>query len=81
MTAPTLDRQTILRAVQSWTPEEQVALVRDILEQAPAPIFEEPRTSPNPAGLTGLIANGKTPPTDEEVSQWLDERRSAKYGS
>jgi hypothetical protein len=80
MAAPSLDRQTILRAVQSWPAEEQMALVREILEQAPAPIVEEPRVAPNSASLAGLIANGKTPPTDEEVAQWLDERRAAKYG-
>lgn len=80
MAAPTLHRQTILRTVQALPPEEQIALVREILEQVPAPIVEEPRQPPNSAGLAGLIANGKTPPTDEEVAQWLDERRSAKYG-
>jgi len=80
MAAPTLDRQTILRTVQTWTAEEQLALVREILEQVPTPLVEEPRVAPNSAGLAGLIANGKTSPTDEEVAQWLDERRSTKYG-
>jgi hypothetical protein len=80
MATTTLDRETILRAVQTWSPEEQMALVQEILEQVRAPLVEEPRLPPDSAGLAGLIANGKTPPTDEEVAQWLDERRTAKYG-
>ena len=61
MATPTMDRETILRAVQTWSPEEQMALVRDILEQVQAPLVEEPRLPPNSATLAGLIANGKTP--------------------
>ncbi len=80
MATPTLDRETILRAVRSWPTDEQIALAEEILELAQEPTVEEPLEPPDSRSLAGLIANGQTPPTDEEVAQWLDEHRMEKYG-
>lgn len=80
MKAPALDRETILHAVQSWPTEEQIALAEEILELAQGPTVEEPLEPPDSRSLSGLIANGQTPPTDEEVAQWLDAHRMEKYG-
>ncbi|MGH2517231.1 MAG: hypothetical protein ACRDHP_16400 [Ktedonobacterales bacterium] len=80
MATPTRDRENILKAVQEWSPDEQIALVRDILEHLSGPFIEEPTAPPDSRGLAGLLANGRIPPTDEEVAQWLDERRVEKYG-
>lgn len=91
MATPTLDRETILRAVRSWPAGEQIALAEEILELAQEPTVEEPlEPTPDGAGessrqgswqnLVGLLATDKPPPTDEEVAQWLDEHRMEKYG-
>ena len=80
MAISTLDRETILQAIRTWPPDEQRALAREILERVGVPLVEEPLTPPDSRGLAGLIANGQTPPTDEEVAQWLDERRLERYG-
>lgn len=80
MNAPALDRETILCTVQSWPAEEQIALAVEILELAQGPTAEEPLEPPDSRSLAGLIANSQTPPTDEEVAQWLDAHRMEKYG-
>lgn len=80
MAAPALDKQTILAAVQSWPEDEQIAFAEEILALVQGPIVEEPLESPDSRSLVGLLANGQTPPTDEEVAQWLDEHRMEKYG-
>jgi hypothetical protein len=42
---------------------------------------EHPKaTRPDIASLRGLLSNGQTPPTDEQVKQWIDEHRMEKYG-
>jgi hypothetical protein len=30
--------------------------------------------------MAGLASNGQTPPSDDEVAQWLAEHRVEKYG-
>lgn len=80
MAMSTLDRETILQAIRTWPLDEQRALAREILERVGVPLVEEPLAPPDSHGLAGLIANGQTPPTDEEVAQWLDERRLERYG-
>lgn len=80
MTSPVLDRETVMRAVQAWPLEDQLALAQEILHRAEDPFIQEPVVAPDSQGLAGLIANGSPPPTDEEVAQWLDEHRMEKYG-
>lgn len=75
MATPLLDRETILRAIQTWTPDEQIALAQDILRRAGTPLVEEPLDPADSRGLAGLLANDRPPPTDEPVQQWLDEDR------
>ena len=77
---PLLDRDTILRVVRAWPPDEQRALAADILRHSGAPVAEEPLAPPDSAGLAGLLATGDAPPTDEDVAHWLDERRLERYG-
>jgi len=84
MATPALDRETILQAVRTWSPEEQMTLAREILQQTGhVPLIDEPPEPPARGswlGLVGLLATDKPPPTDEEVAQWLDEHRMEKYG-
>jgi len=77
MATPTLDRERILKAIRKLPPDEQQELALEILRSAGLSIREEPRSSPDSIGLSGLLATGHPPPTDEEVAQWLDEERRA----
>ena len=80
MASPTLDRETILQAVRALPADEQWLLAQEILLQIGALPVEEPQTSPSSQGLAGLLATDQTPPTDDEVTQWLHEHRMDKYG-
>lgn len=75
-----LDRETILRTVRAWPPDEQQTLAGEILRHAGIPPVEEPLEPPASADLAGLLATGRAPPTDEEVACWRDERRLERYG-
>ncbi len=73
MTSPIVDRETILRAVQSWSSDEQLALAQEIIRRAAAPTaphasFEE--------ALGMLATPGRPAPSDEEIARW----RMEKYG-
>ena len=72
MVPPTLDRETILRAIRSWPHDEQLALAREIARLADAPTlapFEDAR---------GLLATpGQPAPTDDDIERW----RAEKYGA
>lgn len=83
MSATSTDRAAILKAVEGWAPDEQVALARAILERAAAHLV--PPTVEPPSGSTwdalyGIASSGSTAPSDEQVAQWLDEHRMEKYG-
>lgn len=86
-TAP-LDREAILRAIESRPVEERLALARTIIERASRP---SPNASGAPARSTwnalygiasfkdaqGMLATpGQSTPTDEEIERW----RMEKYG-
>ena len=75
MTASSPDRETILTTNRSWPPDEQRALVRDIVEGlVTATTPTTPRLSIYV--LAGIaLRPGTEPPSDAEVAQWLDERR------
>lgn len=84
MTASVRDRATILQTIRAWPRDEQLALAEEILRQADqaigdGPVRREPQR-PSWKELAGLAANGQEPPSDEQVEQWLDERRMEKYG-
>ena len=82
MTTPTQERERILRAIQEWPVEEQVALARTILQRAEE--LQQGQQGQRPqvpsAALRGLLANGQPAPSDEEVARWLDEARMEKHG-
>lgn len=77
-----LDRETILRAIENWPPDEQLALAREIARRAEGLTQggREARPAVPSAALRGLLANGQPAPSDEEVARWLDEARMEKYG-
>jgi hypothetical protein len=83
MATPTLDPSTILRSVATWTRDEQVRLARAILDQLAAgsdasiPPLGAPSISASSSfdALYGIAATGGPPPSNEEIAEWLDERR------
>ena len=82
MTAPTYDRETILRVVRQWPVNEQIALADAILADARAttePTLQPPAMSS--AALRGILANDQPAPSDDEVARILDEERTKKYGA
>ena len=82
MTAPTFDRETILRIVQEWPINEQVALADAILAATHA--TAEPAVTPPAvpsAALRGILANDQPAPSDEDVARMLDEERMRRYGA
>lgn len=91
MTTPTLDRDTILRATQEWSTEEQLALAdaltrRAGAEHVPTQTAEQSTGQEPPRrlrfrDLAGMASvPGQEPPSDEQVEQWLEEHRMEKYG-
>lgn len=76
MSAQTSDYETILALVRSWPAAQRFTLVQDIL------VTLAPTESASRETLTrarGLLATGHTPPTDQQVAEWLGERRSERY--
>ena len=82
MATEALDRESILQAIQNWSPDEQLALAREITGRAEALAEDKrgARLAVPSAALRGLLANGQSAPSDEEVARWLDEARMEKYG-
>ncbi|HEY8284691.1 MAG TPA: hypothetical protein VIJ28_09935 [Chloroflexota bacterium] len=78
MTTPITAQQEILRKIETWPVEDQVALAHLILEHAS--MRAATARPPSWRQLAGLAATGHPPPSDEEVARWLDERRVEKYG-
>lgn len=72
MSTTSADREAILRTVEGWSPEEQVALARAILERAAAnslsPAIQPPSHSTWDA-LYGIASSVGTAPSDEQVAQ------------
>jgi hypothetical protein len=80
-----LDRDALLRAIAEWPVEDQIIFARDILHRAATQSTTQEHPDQPPAAerstwdaLYGIAANGKEPPTDEQVAQWLDEHRMEK---
>ena len=72
MSSPTLDREAILRAIQSWPHDEQLALAQEIARRALMPSTRAHASFEDARGL--LATPGKPAPTDEEIERWRMER-------
>lgn len=70
----------VLKIVSQWPTAQQIALVEDVLRTISSRV-EPPRQRRRTLDQAlGLLANDRPAPTDEEIEQWLDERRMEKYG-
>lgn len=76
MSAQTSDYETILALVRSWPAAQRFSLVQDVLMTL-APTQRMPR--PTLQHARGLLATDHAPPTNEQVAEWLEERRSERY--
>ncbi len=74
------DYASILRIVTQWPPSQRFALVQDVLKTLAPPAEETRPRRKTLHEAEGLLATDQPPPTDEQVQQWLDERRMEKYG-
>jgi hypothetical protein len=75
--------ETILQIIFQWPPTQRFALVQDVLNTlAPPSDVEVMPTQARRQTLNkalGLLSTDRTPPSDSEIKQWLDEHRTEKY--
>ncbi len=72
--------EDVLRIVGSWSLTRRMDLARDILSMPTDQAEVEERRRDALAKLRGFLKTDEPPPSDEQVKQWLDERRTEKYG-
>jgi hypothetical protein len=79
-TPETMNYETIRQIVRGWPASQRFTLIQDLLRTlAPLETSERPRRNTLDQAL-GLLATNRTTPTDAEVAQWLDDRRTERYG-
>ena len=72
------DYDEVLKTVEAWPPDRRLTLVQDILKTlGPQSTVSRPRRNTLKHAL-GLLETA-SPPSDEEVQQWIDEGRMEKY--
>ncbi len=78
MVASDTSYETILSIVRAWPEPERLSLVQDVMQT----LADEKSAARHPTleQALGLLATDRPPPTDEEIEQWLDERRTRRYG-
>jgi hypothetical protein len=82
-TAP--EYREILDRIAGWPPAARLALLRDVLDtltpEVPTVVRQAPRSGrPTLEEVVGLLKTDELPPTDEQVKQWLEQRRIERYG-
>jgi hypothetical protein len=75
-----LNYEGVLKAIQQWPPAQQIELVQEVLRAMSPRISLPAKRQLTHARALGLLANEKPAPTDDEVKQWLEERRVERYG-
>lgn len=82
MASPVSNRETVLKAIETWPLEDQVALAQAILRRSTMQVAHNAEMPQRPSWrqMAGLASNGQAPPSDEEVARWLDAHRTEKYG-
>ncbi len=84
MTPTDTEYEAIVEQIRTWPATRRFALLHDVLrtlsaERTGKEDGQSPRRSTLAAAI-GLGAGGGPPPTDEQVKQWLEERRMEKFG-
>jgi len=70
----------VLNIVRQWPLLQQMALVQDVLKTLKVRLEPARRSGNTLSRALGLLATDQPAPTDEEIEQWLDERRTERYG-
>jgi hypothetical protein len=74
------DYEQVLTIVRSWSVSQRFTLVQDVLKML-APVEDSRLASQSTLDRArGLLATGQSAPTDKDIAQWLDERRTERYG-
>lgn len=81
MATQTVTHESIVKIVQTWSTDRRLQLVEDILRNLKVENEEAPVRKKTLRTALGLLSTNNPPPTDEEIDQWLDERRMEKYGA
>lgn len=69
------DRKAMLDTIRTWPPEDQEALVREIVAELTA-TSHQTAARLSIYDLAGIaLPPGQTPPSDAQIAHWLDERR------
>ncbi len=74
------DYATVLRVVRDWSPVQRFLLVQEVLQTLAPAEPPEPAARNTLERARGLLATDHSPPSDDEVAQWLGERRIRRYG-
>jgi hypothetical protein len=74
------DYENVFEIVRYWTPSQRFNLMQDILKTLAPQEETAGRKRQAVKEVFGILATGQTPPSDEEIKQWLDEHRWEKYG-
>jgi hypothetical protein len=72
--------EDVLGSVRAWPVDMRLSLVRHILAELEVELKPQAEHKNTLNKALGLARTNQPPPTDEEVEQWLDERRTHKYG-
>jgi hypothetical protein len=79
-TAPTLDYETVFRIVHGWTPEQRIIFLQDVLRTLVPAVAPMPNNGATLEHARGLLVSARPVPTDDEIVQMLNERRTERYG-
>ena len=75
-TLKTNSYDSVLQTVRQWPPDRRFALVRDVINTLETEVSpSRPRRKTLKKAL-GLLATNRPAPSDAQVQQWLDERRT-----
>jgi len=80
MAMPSPDVESVLHIVRRWPPAQRFVLMQELLKTLAPP---EPDALPKPTTLDqarGLLTTDRPPPSDDDVTRWLDERRNERFG-
>ena len=70
----------VVRSLRDWPAEERWRLIQDLIQTLRPVDSSTPRSQNTLSRARGLLKSDRPPPSDEEVTQWLDEARLEKYG-
>lgn len=81
MLPSTITYEEVIQLVQQWSPSQRSSLVQAIVQSLT--LEDKPTVGQRKNTFSralGLLATASPAPTDEQVTQWLAERRLEKYG-